>query len=160
MNFYLGSQDVSSRKTHSSLIGYLDFPGGLDGKQSACNAGDRDSIPGSVRSPGDKNGNPLQCSCLGNPMDRGVWWAIVHGVEKSRTQLSDTYLLTPLWKFMGIARHLPENKANWPERNTLPLPQVPKHFRAPIQLPSLDPLSSCWKVVFRRPWIWWMWSCA
>ena len=46
-----------------------------------------DSIPGSGRSPGEGNGNPLQYSCLGNPMDK-VWWAIVHGVEKSQTQLN------------------------------------------------------------------------
>ena len=44
--------------------------------------GDAGSIPGSVRSPGEESGNPLQYSCLGNPMDRGAWWAIVHGVTK------------------------------------------------------------------------------
>ena len=58
-------------------------------KASACNAGDLGSIPGSGRSPGEGNGNPLQYSCLENPMDRGAWWAIVHGVAKSRTRLSD-----------------------------------------------------------------------
>ena len=46
-------------------------------------------IPGSGRSPGEGNGNPLQCSCLGNSMDRGAWWATVHGIAKSQTQLSD-----------------------------------------------------------------------
>ena len=65
------------------------FPGGSDGKASACNVGDRGSIPGLGRSPGDGNGNPLQYSCSENFMDRGVWWATVHGVAKSRTQLSD-----------------------------------------------------------------------
>ena len=55
---------------------------------SACNAGDLDSIPGSGRSPGEGNGNPLQYSCLENPMDRGAWWATAHGVAKS--QKSDT----------------------------------------------------------------------
>ena len=62
---------------------------------SACNAGDLGSIPGSGRSPGEGNGNPLWYSCLENPMDRGAWWAAVHGVAKSWTQLSDftfTYL--------------------------------------------------------------------
>ena len=57
------------------------FPGGSDGKESAGNGGDpRDmgSIPGSGRSPGRKNGTPLQCSCLKNPMGRGAWWAQVH----------------------------------------------------------------------------------
>ena len=47
-----------------------------------ANAGDAGSIPGSGRSPGEGNGNPLQYSCLGNPMDRGAWWATVHGVAK------------------------------------------------------------------------------
>ena len=56
---------------------------------SACNAGDLGSIPGSGRSPGEGNGNPLQYSCLESPLDGGAWWATVHGVTKSRTQLSD-----------------------------------------------------------------------
>ena len=61
---------------------FLDFPGGSAGKESACNVGDLGSIPGLGRSPGEGNGNPLQCSCLGNPMDREAWWATVHGVTK------------------------------------------------------------------------------
>ena len=65
------------------------FPGGSDGKASAYSAGDPGSIPGSRRSPGEGNGNPLQYSCLENPMDGGAWLAAVHGVTKSRTQLSD-----------------------------------------------------------------------
>ena len=56
---------------------------------SACNAGDPGSIPGLGRSPGEGNGNPLQYSCLENPMDRGAWRATVHGVAKSWTQLRD-----------------------------------------------------------------------
>ena len=62
-----------------------DFPGGLDGKASGYNAGDLGSIPGLGRSPGDGNGNPLQYSCLEDPMDREAFWAIVHGVKKSQT---------------------------------------------------------------------------
>ena len=62
------------------------FPGGSDGKESACNVGDQSSIPGSGRSPGEGNGNPLQYSCLENPMDGGAWWATVLGVTKSRTE--------------------------------------------------------------------------
>ena len=61
-------------------------------KNPPANAGDiRDagSIPGPGRSPGGGHGNPLQCSCLENPMDRGAWWATVHGVTKNWTQLSD-----------------------------------------------------------------------
>ena len=65
------------------------FPGGAEVKVSACNVGDLGSIPGLGRSPGEGNGNPLQYSCLENPMDRGAWWATVHGVAKSRTRLND-----------------------------------------------------------------------
>ena len=68
---------------------FLGFPGGSEVKASACNAGDLGSIPGSGRSPGEGNGNPLQYSCLENPMDGGAWWPTVHGVAKSRTQLSE-----------------------------------------------------------------------
>ena len=56
--------------------------GGSEVKASACNAGDLGSIPGSGRSPGEGNGNPLQYSCLENPMDGGAWWATVHGVAE------------------------------------------------------------------------------
>ena len=65
-----------------------DFPGGSDGQVSAYNAGDPGSIPGSGRSSGEGNGNPLQYS-LENPMDRGAWWATVRGVAKSRRRLGD-----------------------------------------------------------------------
>ena len=67
------------------------FPGGSDVKESACNAGDLDSIPGLGRSPGEGNAYPLQYSYMDNPMDRGTWQATVHGVSKSRTQLSDRH---------------------------------------------------------------------
>ena len=63
----------------------MDFPDSSDSKASAYNAGDPGSIPGSGRSPGEGNGNPLQYSCLENPMDRGAWWATVHGVAESDT---------------------------------------------------------------------------
>ena len=65
------------------------FPGGSDSKESACNAGDLGSIPGSGRSPGEGKGYPLQYSYLENSMDRGAWWATVDGVAKSRIRLSD-----------------------------------------------------------------------
>ena len=61
------------------------YPGGSDSKESACNAGDPGLIPGSGRSPGEGNGNALRDSYLGNSMDRGVWWATVHGIVKSGT---------------------------------------------------------------------------
>ena len=60
------------------------FFGGSDGKASACNVGDSGSIPGSGRPPGEENGNPLQYSCLVNPMDRGAWQATVYGVTRVR----------------------------------------------------------------------------
>ena len=66
-----------------------DFPGGSDSKESACNAGDPDSVPGLVRSPGEGNGNPLQYSCLETPMDREAWWATVHWVTKSWAVLNE-----------------------------------------------------------------------
>ena len=66
---------------------FLGFPGGSDGKESAQNAGDLGSIAGLGRSPGGEHDNPLQYSCLENPMDRGAWQVTVHGVTKSWTQL-------------------------------------------------------------------------
>ena len=70
----------------------LAFPGGAAVKNALANAGnarDVGSVPGLERFPGRQNGNPLQCACLGNPMDRGAWWATVHGIAKSRTCLSN-----------------------------------------------------------------------
>ena len=58
------------------------LPWWLSGKESTCNEGDVGSIPGSGRCPGEGNGNPLQYSCLENPMDRGAWWATVHGAAE------------------------------------------------------------------------------
>ena len=58
-------------------------------KDPPAHVGDTGSIPGSGRPPGEGNGNPLQYSCLENPMDRGAWWATVHGAAKSQTRLSD-----------------------------------------------------------------------
>ena len=70
-------------------LALMDFAGGSDGKASAYNAGDPGSIPGLRRSPGKENGNPLQYSRLENPKDGGAWWATVHGITTSRTQLRD-----------------------------------------------------------------------
>ena len=67
----------------------MDFPGGSDFNESACNTGDPGSVPGLERSSGEGNGNPLQYSCLENPMDGGAWQATVHGVAESQTRLSD-----------------------------------------------------------------------
>ena len=65
------------------------FPGGSDGKEPACSAEDLGSIPGSGRSPGEGNGDPLQYSCLENPMEGGAWRARVHGVAKSQTRVNN-----------------------------------------------------------------------
>ena len=67
----------------------MGFPGGSDSKESTCSAGDVGSVSGSEISPGEGNGSLLQCSCLENPMDRGIWRAIVHGVTKSWTRLGN-----------------------------------------------------------------------
>ena len=68
----------------------MGFPGGSVVKNLSANAGDAGSIPGSGKSPAERNSNSLQYSCQGNPMDRGAWWAIVHRV----TELDTTELLT------------------------------------------------------------------
>ena len=84
----------------SPSLGYLlhcltlDFSGSSDGKESACNVGDLGWISESGRSPGEGNGNPLQNSCLKNPMDRGARRATDHGVTMSRTRLSDFHILS------------------------------------------------------------------
>ena len=79
---------------------YWGFPHSSAGKESACNAEDLGLICGSGRSPGEGNGNPLQCSCLENTMDRGAWQATVHGVTKYQIPLSDFHfhkLFILLW---------------------------------------------------------------
>ena len=75
---------------HSHVVGItsphvqmISFPSGSEGKESTCNLGDPGSIPGLGRPPGGGHGNPLQCSCLENPMDRGAWRATVPGVTES-----------------------------------------------------------------------------
>ena len=78
--FEQGSTTEPTKYVSDSLS--LGFSGGSVVKHSPANAGDSDSIPGSRRSPGGENGNPVQYSCLGNPTDRRAWWATVHGVPK------------------------------------------------------------------------------
>ena len=97
----LNSEALEKEKMEEVLVGthflrhlktrwqFLDFSGGSDSKASVYDAGDLGSSPGSGRSLGEGNGNPLQYYCLENPTDRGAWWAAVHGVAKSRTRLSD-----------------------------------------------------------------------
>ena len=89
------------------------FPSGSDGRVSVSNAGDPDSIPGLGRSPGEGNGSPLQYSCRENPMDRGAWWATVHGVAESLTRLSNfTFTFKELkWasQVALVVKNLPSN---------------------------------------------------
>ena len=104
------------------------FLGGSDGKASVCNEGDLGSIPGSGRSPGEGNGNPLQYSCLENSMDGGGWWATVHRVAKSRTQLSDFASLRT--RSAGSQGHL----GVWLPRSPPPLVEEERNMRE--HLPS------------------------
>ena len=83
-----GTPTLISCRSCPRMVALLDFPGGSDCNEFICNAGDLGSIPGSGRAPGEDKGYLLQYSCLENSMDRGAWWAIVHGVAKSWTGLS------------------------------------------------------------------------
>ena len=73
---------LSNFQTVQSSIANCSLPWLFSGKESACSAGDVGSIPGLGRFPEEGNGNPLQCSCLGNPMDRGNWQATVHEITE------------------------------------------------------------------------------
>ena len=90
------------RKPDHAILANLLFPV----KASAYNA-DLASIPGSGRSHGEGNGNPLQCSCLENPMEGGAWWATVHAVAKSRTRLSNFTFTFHFLQYLTIQAHLP-----------------------------------------------------
>ena len=93
----------SDRYNKNSLC----LPGGSDDKESSCNSGDLGFIPGLGRSPGENNHDPLQCSCLENSMEGGSWQAIVRGVTKRWTWLSNFQFLLSVWDGnyrMGIGR--------------------------------------------------------
>ena len=136
-------------------ICHMGFPDGSDGKESACNAGGLGLIPGSGRSPGEENGNPLQYSCLGNPMDRGAWSATVQGVAESQTRLSmhacmQTSHQTPL----RLGRH----PGNFLARVQPTLKFLPQwilgrgNFRIHLltSLPQVHvPIQLCWKPRWR-----------
>ena len=83
------SAGFAKRKRGTILWCIRSFASGSGGKESACNTGDPDTIPGSGRSPGEGHGKPLQYSCLENPMDRGAWWATVYRIVNSQTRLGD-----------------------------------------------------------------------
>ena len=76
----------------SILLLFRGFPGGSDGKESACNAGDPGLILGLGRSPGEENGYPLRYSCLENSMGGGAWWATVHGVAEESGKIVLLYV--------------------------------------------------------------------
>ena len=89
--YRIGENTCKSCNWKRLISGIWGFPGGVSGKESPCQRGSckrQGPIPGSGRSSGGGHGNPLQYSCLENPMDRGAWWAILHGVSKSCTQLN------------------------------------------------------------------------
>ena len=84
------------------------LPRWLSGKESACQAGEVSSIPGSGKFPGEENGSPHLCSCLGNSMDRGAWWATVRGVAKNRTWPSThTFFQFMAWSQHSFSRGMP-----------------------------------------------------
>ena len=85
------------------LVFFLGVPGGLDDKESACNEGHLGLIPGSGRSPGEGNGNPLQYSCLENPVDGGAWQATVRGVAELDTT---EWLYFSFWLTLWLHRVL------------------------------------------------------
>ena len=91
----------------------MGFPGSLDGKGSACNAGDWGSIPGSEKFTGDGNGYLLQYSCLENSMERVAWQARVHRVTKSGTQLSDEHLYLTSYLRVKILSNIPDYIYIW-----------------------------------------------
>ena len=97
--------DLASRAVSSLMLGVIWLiPGGSGGKESTCNAGDAEDmgyIPGSGRSPWGGHGNPLQYSCLENPMVREAWWATVHRAAKNQTWLKQ------------LGRHTTEHTHNW-----------------------------------------------
>ena len=115
----------------------IHFPGDSEVKVPVCNVGDLGSIPVWGRSPGEGNGNPLQYSCLENPMDRGAWWATVHGVTKSRTRLSDfTFFHFPvLYSRTLLVVHPVCNSLPLPTPNSQSIPLLPL---SPLATPKSD----------------------
>ena len=131
----VGHDLATKQQQQSSAHQYkLGFPGGSEVKASACNMGDPGSIPGSGRSTSEGNGNPLQYSCLENPMHREAWWATVHGVTKSWTRLNDfTYLLKHLkgWDSRLVTFSLRRQKGSCAQSFSIDLSQVEHDMKLP-----------------------------
>ena len=89
------------KKKQGDTVYTVDFPGGSDGKVSAYSAGNLGSIPGVGRPPGEGNGNPLQSSCLENSMERGAWWATVHGGHKELDTTERLHSHTYMYIYFG-----------------------------------------------------------
>ena len=83
--------------THTHTHVFIGFPDGSNAKESVCNVRKPSSIPGLGISPGEGNGNSLQCSCLKNSMDRGTWWTTVHGVTKESDMMNNQDTHTELY---------------------------------------------------------------
>ena len=111
------------------------FPGGSDSKESACNAGHPCSIPGSGISPE----NPLQYSCLGNPMDRGAWWATVHGKEADTAEGLTPAAREQEPESRGSTRSKPQTA--WRQEQKHPIPGPGVQVRV-IHVSNLSPSTS------------------
>ena len=115
----LGREDHQEREqaTHSSVLG---LPCGSDCKESACNAGDLGLVPGLGISPGERNGYPLQYSCLQDSMDKGTWQATVHGVAKSLIQLSDFHLMFGVSHVVLVVKNAPADAGDIKDPGSIP----------------------------------------
>ena len=111
----LSTAHIKYKTKHHIYVKRTDFPCGTE---NACSAGEVSSIPGSGRSPEGGHGNPLQYSCLENPVDRGAWWATVQGAAKSRTRLStrssSSLSQSPHGRKSGLQQvHWPGTQKSW-----------------------------------------------
>ena len=102
--------------------GNFEIPRWYSGKESTCNAGDLGSIPGSGRSTGEGNGYPLQYSCLDNSIDRGAWWATIHGVTKS-------WMTERLTVSLSLTRSTQWNQRHRPQEQQL---NIKQNFKSEI----------------------------
>ena len=103
----------------------LCLPYSSNGEESACSAGGLGLIPASGRTPGEGHGNPLQCSCLENPTDRGAWWAAVHGVAELDTTEGLTTPLAFARRGCVLGSRLPSSPEFAPGGAVLPVPASP-----------------------------------